>query len=185
MHAVSFNRGQRDAAGALRPRSIAVHQPGHSKRIQYGLVDSVRGQCAEAVEIRLILKLKSPGKHSRDFGFLAIAQLQNVVHHNRAIGGIKRSVPVSILWIHPRRTSSASFWIALAQHNRQALKLRELGNDSKPLMYVRRILVDPHSHMALNYYRPSFGVKRDEVEWRAGSACRSILSFRAVLQELS
>ena len=150
------------AALDLHPRS--AHHLRHAKQIEYRLIDPVRRQCPEAVEVRLILKFKRPGQHSRDVGLRPIRQLENVFHHRRGVRRVQRAVAIRILRIYPGRARRASFRIRFAQHDRQILKLRKFADNLKTLVHVVGIFRNPHPHMPVHHRRPALGVVSNEIE---------------------
>src|SRR5438046_6398106 len=167
---------------ALDPNAIASYQPQHAKDIENRLVHTVRCQFAEAGEVRLILKLKSPGDNPLEIDIVFLRQL---VGSRRSFGdrdSIKRSVAVTVL--RPL-TSGTPFGVAFSQKDRGVLPHRERRNDLHTAIHREQLGGDAHPHVSIHEFRTALGMKADEVERCAYSSGGSVPTSCTVFQELA
>jgi hypothetical protein len=123
-------------ASAFGLHAIAARQSCRAENVQYWLVDTVRRQCAKAIEVRAVLELDSPSQHASDVGLPTICELEDVLHHYCRVYRTEGSIAVCALGAHTNRAGGAAFWIRLAQHNRKMVRLRKRMHDVVARVHV-------------------------------------------------
>jgi len=62
----------------LHANAVAFQQPRHAKQVEHRLIDSIRRQRAEAIEIRLPFEFERPRQHAFDVHVRPLRQPHNV-----------------------------------------------------------------------------------------------------------
>ena len=148
-----------------------------------GLSMPLVARSRKPAKVRLALELEGPRHRPEQVDLVEVGELVGAGNLRGGVARIHRAVAVRVLWIRRHGAGRTAFRIRFADHDRDALQLWKRGGNLETVGDRAQLVVDAHPDVTVHDARRALGVKRHEIERRAGLAGRVVRAAQTMLDE--